>query len=132
VTDASRTAAEVLIVGAGPAGLLLAGELRLAGVDTVVIERHPRRPDYCRGFNLNARALDLLARRGIADQLIAEGWQVPHAHCGDQVGIVHASCPGKPELRAVLVRPDGHIAWLRTSDDDHAHDVRQALRRWFR
>ncbi|MFE2409300.1 FAD-dependent monooxygenase [Kitasatospora sp. NPDC059408] len=70
---------EVLIVGAGPAGLLLASELRLAGVDAVVLERHPRRPDYCRGFNLNARALDLLARRGLAERLIAEGRQVPHA-----------------------------------------------------
>lgn len=69
----------VLIVGAGPAGLLLAGELRLAGVDTIVVERCPRPPDFCRGFNLNARALDLLARRGLADRLIAEGWQVPHA-----------------------------------------------------
>ena len=54
---------EVLIVGAGPAGLFLASELRLAGVDTVVVERHPQRPDFCRGFNLN----------------IDEGWQVPHA-----------------------------------------------------
>ncbi|GGM59506.1 FAD-dependent monooxygenase [Dactylosporangium sucinum] len=70
---------EVIIAGAGPAGLLLACELRLAGVDTVVLERHPRRPDFCRGFNLNARALDLLARRGLADPLIAEGWRVPHA-----------------------------------------------------
>ena len=70
---------DVLIVGAGPAGLLLASELRLAGVDTVVIERHPERPGFCRGFTLNARALDLLARRGIAAQLIGEGWQVQHA-----------------------------------------------------
>ena len=70
---------DVLIVGAGPAGLLLASELRLAGVDTVVIERHPRRPNFCRGFNLNARALDLLGRRGLAGKLIGEGWRVPHA-----------------------------------------------------
>ncbi|MGW5370352.1 FAD-dependent monooxygenase [Streptomyces sp. NPDC004009] len=70
---------EVLIVGAGPAGLLLASELRFAGVDTVVVDRHAQRPGYCRGFNLNARALDLLARRGLAERLIAEGWQVPYA-----------------------------------------------------
>jgi 2-polyprenyl-6-methoxyphenol hydroxylase-like FAD-dependent oxidoreductase len=70
---------EVLVVGAGPAGLLLAAELRLAGVDTVVLERDRQRPAFCRGFNLNARALDLLARRGLADRLIAEGWRVPHA-----------------------------------------------------
>jgi 2-polyprenyl-6-methoxyphenol hydroxylase-like FAD-dependent oxidoreductase len=70
---------EVLITGAGPAGLLLACELRLAGVAVVVIERSPRRPDFCRGFNLNPRALDLLARRGLADALISEGWRVPQA-----------------------------------------------------
>ncbi|ASO20393.1 2-polyprenyl-6-methoxyphenol hydroxylase-like FAD-dependent oxidoreductase [Actinoalloteichus hoggarensis] len=71
--------AEVLIVGAGPAGLLLACELRLAGVETVLIERHHTRPDFCRGFTLNARALDLLARRGLAERLVAEGWSVPYA-----------------------------------------------------
>lgn len=70
---------DVVIVGAGPAGLLLASELRVAGVDTVVVERHAQRPGFCRGFNLNARALDLLARRGLAEMLIGEGWQVPHA-----------------------------------------------------
>jgi 2-polyprenyl-6-methoxyphenol hydroxylase-like FAD-dependent oxidoreductase len=70
---------DVLIIGAGPAGLLLACELRLAGVAAVVIERSPKRPDFCRGFNLNARALDLLARRGLADAFIDEGWQLPQA-----------------------------------------------------
>ncbi|GAA1944812.1 FAD-dependent monooxygenase [Kitasatospora viridis] len=70
---------EVLIVGAGPAGLLLAAELRLAGIETVLLERHSQRPEFCRGFNLNARALDLLARRGLADRFVSEGWQVPHA-----------------------------------------------------
>ncbi|MBS2532670.1 FAD-dependent monooxygenase [Catenulispora sp. NF23] len=78
-TEALAISTEVLIVGAGPAGLLLAAELRLAGVDTIVIERHARRPDFCRGFNLNARALDLLARRGLADRFVSEGWQVPNA-----------------------------------------------------
>jgi 2-polyprenyl-6-methoxyphenol hydroxylase-like FAD-dependent oxidoreductase len=70
---------DVLIIGAGPAGLLLACELRLAAVATTVIERAPKRPDFCRGFNLNPRSLDLLARRGLAGPLIDEGWQVPHA-----------------------------------------------------
>src|SRR6202044_3309511 len=69
----------VLIIGAGPAGLLLACELRLAAVATTVIERAPKRPDFCRGFNINPRALDLLARRGLADPLIDDGWRVPQA-----------------------------------------------------
>jgi 2-polyprenyl-6-methoxyphenol hydroxylase-like FAD-dependent oxidoreductase len=70
---------DVLIIGAGPAGLLLACELRLAAVATTVVERAPKRPDFCRGFNLNARSLDLLDRRGLAGALIDEGWQVPQA-----------------------------------------------------
>ncbi|MFD9890686.1 FAD-dependent monooxygenase [Amycolatopsis sp. NPDC059027] len=73
---------DVLIAGAGPAGLMLAVELRLAGVDVIIVERHPERPGYCRGFNLNARSLDLLARRGLADALIAEGRRVPNAAVG--------------------------------------------------
>ncbi|MEV5715880.1 FAD-dependent monooxygenase [Amycolatopsis mediterranei] len=70
---------DVLVAGAGPAGLLLAAELALAGVRTTIVERLPERPPYCRGFNLNARALDLLARRGLAEGLVAEGHRVPHA-----------------------------------------------------
>jgi 2-polyprenyl-6-methoxyphenol hydroxylase-like FAD-dependent oxidoreductase len=78
-TTAMTGRADVVIVGAGPAGLLLACELRLANVATVVIERDRQRPGYCRGFNLNARSLDLLDRRGLAERLIEEGWQVPQA-----------------------------------------------------
>jgi 2-polyprenyl-6-methoxyphenol hydroxylase-like FAD-dependent oxidoreductase len=70
---------DVLVAGAGPAGLLVAAELALAGVRTTIVERHPSRPPYCRGFNLNSRSLDLLARRGLAEGLVAEGHQVPHA-----------------------------------------------------
>jgi len=70
---------DVLVAGAGPAGLLLAAELALAGVRTTIIERNPEKPPYCRGFNLNSRSLDLLARRGLAEGLVAEGHQVPHA-----------------------------------------------------
>jgi 2-polyprenyl-6-methoxyphenol hydroxylase-like FAD-dependent oxidoreductase len=68
---------DVLIVGAGPAGLMLACELGLAGVRATVIEQHPRPPGFCRGFNLNARSLDLLDRRGIADRFLAAGPTVP-------------------------------------------------------
>ncbi|MEU0789178.1 FAD-dependent monooxygenase [Amycolatopsis sp. NPDC005961] len=70
---------DVLVAGAGPAGLLLAAELALGGVRTTIVERHPVRPPYCRGFNLNSRSLDLLARRGLAEGLVAEGHRVPHA-----------------------------------------------------
>ncbi|MGK4584792.1 FAD-dependent monooxygenase [Kitasatospora sp. HPMI-4] len=69
--------AAVLVAGAGPAGLMLACELGLAGVSAVVLERHPAPPGFCRGFNLNARSLELLDRRGLADRFLAEGPTVP-------------------------------------------------------
>ncbi|MER5888696.1 FAD-dependent monooxygenase [Streptomyces sp. NPDC001941] len=69
--------ADVLIAGAGPAGLALAAELGRAGVRTVVLERDPEPPGFCRGFNLNARSLELLGRRGVVDRFLAEGPTVP-------------------------------------------------------
>ena len=63
----------VLVAGAGPAGLMLAAELALAGVEVAVVDRLPRRSPYCRGFTLNARSLELLDRRGIVDRFLAEG-----------------------------------------------------------
>ncbi|GAA2228659.1 hypothetical protein GCM10010430_05500 [Kitasatospora cystarginea] len=69
--------AQVLVAGAGPAGLMLACELGLTGVRTLVLERHPAPPGYCRGFNLNARSLELLDLRGLADRFLTEGPTVP-------------------------------------------------------
>ncbi len=68
---------EVLITGAGPAGLVLAGELALAGVPVTVLERDPGPPPYCRGFNLNARSLELFGLRGLAERFLAEGPVTP-------------------------------------------------------
>ena len=61
---------------------MLACELATAGVDTVLLEREERRPAFCRGYNLNARSLDVLDRRGIADRFIAEGLKVPTTFFG--------------------------------------------------
>jgi 2-polyprenyl-6-methoxyphenol hydroxylase-like FAD-dependent oxidoreductase len=77
---------DVVIAGAGPAGLTLAGELATAGVRTVLLEREARRPTFCRGFNLNARSLDAFDRRGIADRFIAEGLKVPVTFFGGLPG----------------------------------------------
>jgi len=64
----------VLIAGAGPTGLMLAGELALAGVDAVIFER---RPDQylpgSRAGGLQSRTIEVLDQRGIADRFLAEG-----------------------------------------------------------
>lgn len=66
--------AEVLVVGAGPTGLMLAGELAVAGVDVVVLERRPDRTlPGSRAMGCGARTIELLDQRGIADRFLAEG-----------------------------------------------------------
>ena len=64
----------VVIAGGGPTGLMLAGELALAGVDVAVVER---RPDQelagSRAGGLHARTIEVLDQRGIADRFLEEG-----------------------------------------------------------
>jgi 2-polyprenyl-6-methoxyphenol hydroxylase-like FAD-dependent oxidoreductase len=64
---------DVVIVGAGPTGLALAGELRLAGVDCLVLERRSEEPNITRAFAVHARTLELLDARGLADEVLRRG-----------------------------------------------------------
>lgn len=79
MAEAETITTDVLVAGAGPAGLLLARELQIAGVTAMVIDKLPQRSLICRGFTLNARSLDILARRSTLEPFLAEGWKVPHA-----------------------------------------------------
>jgi 2-polyprenyl-6-methoxyphenol hydroxylase-like FAD-dependent oxidoreductase len=56
--------ADVIIVGAGPTGLMLACELRLAGVRALVLERQPQIRDIPKAGGLSGQILDLLRYRG--------------------------------------------------------------------
>lgn len=67
------THADVLIVGAGPVGLLLAGDLARAGVNVTVLERRRTESNLTRAFVVHARTLELLDARGLADELIETG-----------------------------------------------------------
>uniref|UniRef100_UPI0040395C46 FAD-dependent monooxygenase n=1 Tax=Variovorax sp. BK018 TaxID=3450241 RepID=UPI0040395C46 len=64
----------VVIAGAGPTGLMLAGELALAGVDVAIVER---RPDQAlagsRAGGLSSRTLEVLDQRGIVERFLAQG-----------------------------------------------------------
>jgi 2-polyprenyl-6-methoxyphenol hydroxylase-like FAD-dependent oxidoreductase len=70
---ASTADAEVVVVGAGPGGLLLATELALAGVSCRVLERRPHRTRESRATGLQARTLEQLDMRGLADDFLARG-----------------------------------------------------------
>ncbi|WP_424922363.1 FAD-dependent monooxygenase [Streptomyces sp. wa53] len=57
--------ASVIVVGAGPAGLMLAGELRLAGIDVIVLERLPERSGESRGIGFTIRTMEVFEQRGL-------------------------------------------------------------------
>lgn len=64
----------VVIAGGGPTGLMLAGELALAGVDVAVIERRPNQEIVgSRAGGLSARTLEILDQRGIVERFLVEG-----------------------------------------------------------
>ena len=70
----------VVVAGGGPTGLMLAGELALAGVDVAIIERRTSQDlDGSRARGLLPRTIEVLDQRGIAERFVSAG-QVYPAH----------------------------------------------------
>ena len=64
----------VVIAGAGPTGLMLAGELALAGIDVAIVERRASQDlAGARAGGLHARSIEVLDQRGIAERFLAQG-----------------------------------------------------------
>ena len=64
----------VVIAGGGPTGLMLAGELALAGVDVAIVERRASQELVgSRAGGLHSRTIEIFDQRGIADRFLAEG-----------------------------------------------------------
>jgi bifunctional oxygenase/reductase len=74
---------DVVVVGAGPVGLMLAGELRTGGARVTVLERLARPTTESRASTLHARTMELLDARG----LLARFGELPHDVRGHFGGI---------------------------------------------
>jgi 2-polyprenyl-6-methoxyphenol hydroxylase-like FAD-dependent oxidoreductase len=68
---------DVIVAGAGPTGLMLAGELRLHGVHVLVLEKEAEPTRHVRALGLHARSIEVMDQRGLLERFLALGTQYP-------------------------------------------------------
>jgi 3-(3-hydroxy-phenyl)propionate hydroxylase len=95
------TAADVVIVGAGPVGLTLANILGLQGVRTLVVDERPTVIDYPRGVGLDDEALRTFQSIGLVDRVL------PHTVPNQILRFFDA----KRRLLAEMAPPDARFGW---------------------
>ena len=64
---------DVIVAGGGPTGLMLAGELRLHGVQVLVLERDAEPTKVIRSLGLHARSIEVMDQRGLLDRFLELG-----------------------------------------------------------
>ncbi|WP_093440733.1 FAD-dependent monooxygenase [Streptomyces sp. Cmuel-A718b] len=103
--------ADVLVVGAGPTGLVLACDLARRGAAVRIVDRSPAPPRTSRAKGPNARSLEILDDLGVADEVLAAGSDpLPMLKYRDRLPVAEtdpwadsAPSPGVPYDRGRLI-----------------------------
>lgn len=117
---------DVLIVGAGPAGLTAAGDLARAGYSATVLERWTTVNPSSRAFAVMARTLEVLDARGLADELLKKGQHAQRIRIfgGARLDLTHLDSP----YRFVLITPQTNVdAALADYAEAQGADIRRGI-----
>lgn len=119
---------QVAIVGAGPTGLMLAGDLAEAGIDVVILEKRNGQSNLTRAFAVHARTLETLDMRGVADRLLPLGSRGGEVRLVGDVGIKLENLPSR--FNFLLTSPQYHTenvlrerALAAGAEIRHGHEV---------
>ncbi|PND58937.1 FAD-dependent oxidoreductase [Mycobacterium sp. ENV421] len=117
---------DVLVVGAGPAGLTAAGDLARAGRSVTVVERWATVNPSSRAFAVMARTLEVLDARGLAGDVLTQGQHAQRIRIfGDaQLDLTHLESP----YRFVLITPQTTVdAALAAYAEAQGADIRRGI-----
>lgn len=98
------------MVGAGPTGLLLAGDLAGSGVEVTLLERRDHESNLSRAFTVHARTMEELDARGLADELLRIGTPVQSLR---PFGRIHIDFSGlRTRFPFMLITPQWQVERL--------------------